>query len=568
MKPLDAAARRDIGPYRVVAELGRGGMGRVLLGAAPDGRLLAVKQVHTRLAADAGFRERFRREVEASRKVSGAFTAAVVDADTDAVTPWLASAFVPGPSLSAAVEAAGPLPEEPARRLAAGLATALLEIHRAGLIHRDLKPANVLLAEDGPRVIDFGIARAADGGDGTELTHTGLVVGSPGFMSPEQADGRELTPASDVFALGTVLAAAVTGRSPFSGTSVPQTLFNVVHAEPDLGDVPAGLRPVVAACLSKDPAARPAPARILELLGEVPPGHRPWPPGVHGLIAAQRAEIDRLLGDHDRTIVAGAGAGTLPAPPAAAHVAAPTRLTPTLVLRRFRRRRPALVAGVAAAVLAGAVVLGAGAYALWPDGEASGDSREGRAAAERAGAEPGGDRGTGPGAGTEGAQASGAAGVSAAAGPADRYLKMPICPEIASRLPLPARNPKNDRYSEASHQAWTGCGWGDPNAPTAWVRWDLKRSVGGRNGTTEQKTHFAERADGQAAAGGLGFGDAAFWEVPDPASPAIVGWTCVLSVLDGNLVVDVSLGGSRSEPECRAEAPEVARAAIAAMPPR
>ncbi|QFG23252.1 serine/threonine-protein kinase [Actinomadura sp. WMMB 499] len=566
MRPLDAAARREIGPYRAVAELGRGGMGRVLLATSPDGRLVAVKQVHARLAADEGFRERFRREVAASRKVSGAFTAAVVDADTGAVTPWFASAFVPGPSLGAAVEAAGPLPAEAVRRLAAGLATALLEIHRAGLIHRDLKPANVLLAEDGPRVIDFGIARAADGGDATELTHTGLVVGSPGFMSPEQADGRELTPASDVFALGTVLAAALTGRSPFSGTSVPQTLFNVVHAEPDLSALPPGLRAIVEPCLAKDPEARPAPARLLELVGEVPPAHRAWPPPVHALIAAQHAEIDRLLGDPDRTIVEGP-ASRPAARRAPAFLPPATRLAPTLVLRRFERRRPVLIGGVAAAVLLVAAVVGGGAYALWPDAGAA--AGEGPAAAV-----PGAETGTGAGpgdgsaAGTAATGTPGAAGAVApsAAGPADRYLTMPVCSEAASALPLPARNPENDRYTDATSQAWTGCGWGSPDAPTAWVRWELKRSDG-PNATALQKKQFAERAVGKTPADGLGAGDAAFWDfAPEPT--AVGTWICELSVLDGNLTVKVSLGGNRTGADCRAEAPRIARAMIAAMPPR
>lgn len=187
MRPLGAGAPAVAGPYRLLAELGSGGMGRVLLGAGPDGRLVAVKQVHARFADDDGFRARFRREVAASRKVSGAYTAAVMDADAEAPTPWLASVFVAGPSLGAAVEALGTLPEETVRRLAAGLVTALAEIHRAGLIHRDLKPDNVLLAEGGVRVIDFGIARAAERGTDTRLTQTGWMIGSPASMSPEQA---------------------------------------------------------------------------------------------------------------------------------------------------------------------------------------------------------------------------------------------------------------------------------------------------------------------------------------------------------------------------------------------
>ncbi|EFL14892.1 predicted protein [Streptomyces sp. C] len=286
-----------MGPFRVLGVLGEGGMGRVLLGAAPDGRLVAVKQVLARFADDDGFRARFRREVAASRKVSGAYTAAVMEADADARTPWLASVFVSGPSLGAAVAEVGALPEETVRRLAAGLASALAEIHRAGLVHRDLKPENVLLAEDGVRVIDLGIARAAESGADTRLTHTGLVIGSPPFMSPEQAEGRELTPASDVFSLGSVLFLAATGRNPFAGSSTLMTLYDVVHAEPDLAALPAGLRRAVERCLAKDPAARPAPAELLGLLGPVvPAGRLPWPPAVHRMIAEQGAAIDRLLG--------------------------------------------------------------------------------------------------------------------------------------------------------------------------------------------------------------------------------------------------------------------------------
>ncbi|MFE5594913.1 protein kinase [Streptomyces sp. NPDC056549] len=284
-----------LGPYRLVAELGRGGMGRVLLGVTPDGRLAAVKVVRSQFVEDDGFRTRFRREVKASRRVSGAYTAAVVDADADAPLPWLASVFVPGPPLSEVVENVGPLPAKTAARLAAGLAAALAEIHRARLIHRDLKPSNVLLASDGPRVIDFGIARATDSQGGTEITHTGWLVGSPAFMSPEQAEGRELTPASDVFSLGTVLVYACTGQSPFAGPAAPQTLYNVVHTEPDLASLPDELRGLVARCLAKDPSQRPTPAGILESLGRLAPSARPWPATVYALIDTQHAEILQVL---------------------------------------------------------------------------------------------------------------------------------------------------------------------------------------------------------------------------------------------------------------------------------
>ncbi|MEV5977739.1 serine/threonine-protein kinase [Streptomyces sp. NPDC052114] len=300
MERLTANDPAEVGRYRSIAELGRGGMGRVLLSSAPDGSLVALKQVRTQFVEDDGFRARFRREVAASRKVSGAHTSAVIDADADAEEPWLTSEFVPGPSLQEAVAAVGTLPEEAVLRMAAGLAAALSDIHRAGLVHRDLKPSNVLLTDDGPRVIDFGIARATEDGTGTGPTHSGVLVGSPGFMSPEQAEGRTVGPASDVFSLGTVLVMACTGTCPFIGPSLPQTLYNIVHTEPDLGALPAKVRPLVARCLAKDPAERPSPARLLEDIGRITRPARPWPTEVHELIAAQQAEIARLQEELER----------------------------------------------------------------------------------------------------------------------------------------------------------------------------------------------------------------------------------------------------------------------------
>jgi serine/threonine protein kinase len=187
----------------------------------------------------------------------------------------------------------GPLPIGSVRFLAAGLASALTEIHRAGLIHRDLKPSNVLLTDDGPRVIDFGIARAVEGG--SELTHTGSIIGSPGFMSPEQADGRPVTPASDVFSLGALLVMATTGQSPFGGTSTPQVLYNVVHSQPNLQMVPPEVRRLAEPCLAKNPAQRPTPAQILDFLGPVAPTATPWPQPVHAQIALQKGEVHQAL---------------------------------------------------------------------------------------------------------------------------------------------------------------------------------------------------------------------------------------------------------------------------------
>ncbi|WP_328942724.1 serine/threonine protein kinase [Streptomyces sp. NBC_00250] len=293
MQPWGPNDPSQVGPFRTVAVLGQGGMGRVLLGMAANGQLVAVKQVHADLADDAGFRSRFRREVDASRRVSGAYTAPVVEADPDAETPWLASLFLPGPSLSEAVAATGVLPEEAVRRLGAGLAQALADIHRAGLVHRDLKPSNVLLTDDGVRVIDFGIARAAD--QVTKLTHTGALIGSPAFMAPEQVRGEAPTPAADVFALGATLVVACTGSTPFNGGSVPALMHSIAHTDPVLDGVPPGLRGIVEACLAKEPGLRPSPQDLLALIGPVAPLRRPWPEGVQRRIADQAAEIERLV---------------------------------------------------------------------------------------------------------------------------------------------------------------------------------------------------------------------------------------------------------------------------------
>jgi serine/threonine protein kinase len=249
-----------IGPYRLRGRLGTGGMGRVYLGLSPGGREVAVKVIRADLAQDAEFRARFRREVKVARRVSGLFTAPVIDADVDGPVPWLATAYVPGPSLADAVSQFGPMPAASVLALARGLAEALSAIHAAGVVHRDLKPANVLLAGDGPRVIDFGISRAVEA---SALTHTGLVVGSPGFMAPEQAEGREVGPPGDIFSLGAVLAFAATGRGPFGSGSTPALLYRVVHSAPQLDLVPTEVRPLAERCLAKDPARRPTAADLL-----------------------------------------------------------------------------------------------------------------------------------------------------------------------------------------------------------------------------------------------------------------------------------------------------------------
>ncbi|WP_214407233.1 serine/threonine-protein kinase, partial [Pseudonocardia lacus] len=255
-----------IGSFRLAARLGAGGMGRVYLAHSSAGRRVAVKVVHSRYAADAGFRARFRREVETARAVGGAFTASIVDADPDAASPWLATEFVAGPSLQAAVAEHGPFDVEAVLRLGAGLADALVAIHGAGVVHRDLKPANVLLAADGPRVIDFGIAHPADG---TRITESGGVIGSPGYMAPEQlmSTAADAGPAIDVFALGAVLVFAATGQSPFGPAPAAVLLYRLTHEDPRLDAVPdAELRALLGRCLRKDPAERPAPSAVLDVL--------------------------------------------------------------------------------------------------------------------------------------------------------------------------------------------------------------------------------------------------------------------------------------------------------------
>ncbi|MFJ1548751.1 protein kinase [Streptomyces sp. NPDC088246] len=347
-----------VGRYRTIAELGRGGMGRVLLSSDPGGQLVALKQVRAQFVEDDGFRARFRREVEASRKVSGKYTSAITDADADAPEPWLTSVFVPGPSLQQAVAAVGALPEESALRMAVGLASALTTIHRAGLVHRDLKPSNVLLADDGPRVIDFGIARAADSEDGSELTTAGWLVGSPGFMSPEQAQGEPLEPASDIFSLGTVLVMACTGECPFVGPSLPQTLYNVVHTEPDLSRLPEKIRPIAAGCLAKDPAARPSAAQLLEAIGRLTPSARPWPLEVHELIAEQQAEIERLRDElRRRPAIPESAAEVVDKPPP--HAGIPTKpASPPAPAWRGRAVGAGIAIGIVIAATAIALVSG------------------------------------------------------------------------------------------------------------------------------------------------------------------------------------------------------------------
>ncbi|MDA2805250.1 serine/threonine-protein kinase [Nocardiopsis suaedae] len=252
-----------VGPYRLLSRLGGGGMGEVFLGRSPGGRPVAVKVVRAELAADPRFRKRFTAEVEAARKVGGFYTAQLVDSDTAAERPWLATAYIPGPSLHEVLQTRTALPVASVAVLGAGLAEGLAAIHRCGLVHRDLKPANVILADDGPRVIDFGIARALDA---TSTSMTRTVIGTPGFLSPEQARGKEVGPRSDVFALGCLLALASSGDPPFGTGATEAVVYRVVHEEPDLEGVPSRLAPLVRRCLSKKADDRPDLEKLVSRL--------------------------------------------------------------------------------------------------------------------------------------------------------------------------------------------------------------------------------------------------------------------------------------------------------------
>ncbi|MEW2306173.1 PQQ-binding-like beta-propeller repeat protein [Streptomyces sp. NPDC006655] len=274
MTPLSSGDPRSIGGYTLLGRLGAGGMGVVYLGVSASGRQVAVKLVHEPYAQEDEFRTRFRQEIAAARRVSGAFTAPVLDADPDADRPWMATLYVPGLTLAQVVERDGPLGGPELRALGLGLTEALRDIHRAGLVHRDLKPGNVMMTEDGPRVIDFGISRAADN---QRLTTTGQMIGTPPFMSPEQLSSpRDVTPASDVFSLGSLLVFAAVGTGPFDADSPYITGYQVVFGTPDLGGVPEALLGVVERCLAKDPAARPEPTDVHRMLQELPESDAAW----------------------------------------------------------------------------------------------------------------------------------------------------------------------------------------------------------------------------------------------------------------------------------------------------
>lgn len=331
----------EIPGYRLESVLGSGGMGRVYLGTSPSGRQVAVKVIRTDLVHRPDFKERFRREVTAARQVSGAFTAPVVDADPDADPPWMATLYVPGQPLDQRIKLGPLMDAEELYRLATGLAEALRDIHRAGIVHRDLKPANVLLADDGPRVIDFGIVRAAD----TDMpTGTGITVGTPPFMSPEQIRAqKDVGPPSDIFSLGSVLTYAASGHVPFDATDVYAVAYQLVHEPPDLDGVPDWLLPVVERCLAKEPAERPTAYELLALL--------------------QSTSYPAVLDSPD-TVVLRASAPRAPAEPATASAGSAPTPPP--------RRRGRLVLSVAVAVVAVATMTGGLIYGLRGGGDGGG----------------------------------------------------------------------------------------------------------------------------------------------------------------------------------------------------
>ena len=337
INPLRPSDPQRLGSYRIVGRLGRGGMGTVYLAETETGERAAVKVINPDLADDETFRDRFRREVESARRVRRFCTAPVLDAQLEGEPLFIVTEFVDGANLDEFVTASGPMRGSSLEHLAVGVATALTAIHGAGVIHRDLKPANVLLSSVGPRVIDFGIARALDTVSGA--TRTGQFIGTPAYMAPELISGGKASPASDVFAWACVVAFAGTGRAPFDGPTVPSVLYQISHGEPVLDGLDEGLRELVSQALAKDPAARPSAQQVLDTLTGRP--------------HADTAETADSLG---RTWAVPSGRRTMPDAPA-------TRVTPPRPAGGSSplQRRP-LVLGAAA--LAVVLVVAAGLFVL------------------------------------------------------------------------------------------------------------------------------------------------------------------------------------------------------------
>ncbi|MFH8609010.1 serine/threonine-protein kinase [Streptomyces sp. NPDC018029] len=343
----------EIGGYPLEARLGSGGMGTVFLARTASGRPVAIKLIHQQFAGDEEFRIRFRQEVAAARRVSGAFTAAVIDADPEAEHPWMATTFIEGHTLAQHIAKKGPIDGVELRRLAIGLTEALRDIHRAGVVHRDLKPSNVVLSPEGPRVIDFGISRAADQ---QTLTMTGRVIGTPPFMSPEQLQTpRGVGPRSDVFSLATLLVYAATGQGPFDADSPYMTAYQVVHEAPALGAVPDALRRVVEPCLAKDPDDRPSADELLVRLRDLPADLGPATGPADGPRSMRETDTQHHLSTDDDTPAPGAAS-----PPLAVDGGAEDagRAKATAGGGRMRRRwRPVLAAVVAVAAIGGGVAV-------------------------------------------------------------------------------------------------------------------------------------------------------------------------------------------------------------------
>ncbi|MFB7344774.1 serine/threonine-protein kinase [Streptomyces hydrogenans] len=370
---MDALTPEDpahIGPYRLIGLLGAGGMGRVYLARSAGGRTVAVKAVRESLAQQDEFRWRFAREVEAARSVGGSWTAPVLDADTQADTPWVAIGYIPGLDLHTVVrDEHGPLPEESVLALANGLAHALADIHAAGLVHRDIKPSNILLTVDGPRVIDFGIARALETPVDGVRTRTGVVIGSPGFMSPEQVRGGKPGPASDVFCLGSVLMYAATGRTPFGelGSGAHALMFRIAEEEPHLEGLPEALHDLVHDCLAKDPVHRPDTGDLLERTSQWALTARPdWLPG----------KLLAHLGSHAGRLLDADGPAVLPFSPVQATFPPPDA-PPAKRRRRPAIRRPRLLALTTALALTAVTVVLLPSWLGGDDGAAGNNDKNG-----------------------------------------------------------------------------------------------------------------------------------------------------------------------------------------------
>ncbi|CAM5400532.1 serine/threonine-protein kinase [Streptomyces tanashiensis] len=512
LEALPPGPPRLLGPYRLLARLGAGGMGEVHLACRADAptadpyRMVAVKTVREDLEVDGDFRTRFRREIAAARTVDGPGVARLVDADADAPSPWLATEYVPGPSLAEAVVRSGALPVATVRALGVALARALADVHAVKVLHRDLKPANVLLASAGPKLIDFGIAQAFEA---TALTSTGLVVGSPGFMSPEHLVGsRAVVPASDVFCLGAVLAFAASGRGPFHDDEMAAVIYRISRAEADLDGVPEELRPAVERCLRLDPAERPSAAELTELLGGGDaPGVFPWPGTVLSLLA-EYGEAARSAGE---AAASGAGVADLPTlGPVVPY--SPTAVTDRPVLPPTpveRRRRPwgAVVAGAVAVALVATV----GVVLLNRNDGQDGGSTGGVA----------GPSATGPGAGTT--------------------------PPVASLsrvvLPYGGEGRGNDFGAAATDRA---------HRPAGWSPWTARVEQGVGSCALSPKVLVCPGSGGGVT--GLSAADGKeLWKVPGrgeglrsgPQYPAVVGGTAYVTGPDGVVSYNVEDGRER-----------------------